>query len=334
MQDLRVLASICSPSGDESCITEYLVKEFSHIYDECYVDNIGNVIVKKKGKTDTSLMLISHMDEIGFMVTFIDERGFIYFDKIGGIAPDIIPGLMLKIHNRNKAVYGVIGIPIWNRDKGLECQFGDLWLDIGAKSREEAMNLVSIGDYISFVPTFEVLNNHAISSKSLDNRVGVYILSKVMKDIASLDLDKTIYAVFSTKEEIGCIGATVAVNNLKPTECIVIDATHATDYPTSLIKTKGDIKINNGVAIGVGADTSVYVSNKLIQLATEHSLDYQREPIPRNSYTEANVIQNSSIGIKTGILSVPCRYMHSPHEICGIDDITTTIRLLKLYCNH
>lgn len=334
MQELRTLASMCSPSGNESCITEYLVKEFSHIYDECYVDNIGNVIIEKKGKSNSSLMLVSHMDEIGFMVTFIDEKGFVYFDKIGGVVSEVTPGLMLKIHNEREDVYGVVGIPIWNRDKPLECRFGDLWLDIGANNRQDAMNLVSIGDYISFVPTFEVLNKNMITSKSLDNRVGVYILSKVMKDIASFDLDKTIYAVFSTKEEIGCIGAAVAANNLKPTECIVIDATHATDYPTSLIKTKGNIKINNGVAIGVGADTSVYVSNKLIQLATEYSLDYQREPIPRNSCTEANVIQNSSIGIKTGILSVPCRYMHSPHEICGIDDITTTISLIKLYCNH
>lgn len=334
MKDLRSLANICSPSGNESCITEYLVKEFSNIYDECYVDNIGNVIVKKKGKTDSSLMLISHMDEVGFMVTFIDDRGFVYFDKIGGVAPEIIPGLMLKIHNKRGCVYGIVGIPIWNRDKAIECQFGDLWLDIGAKSRKEAMNLVCVGDYISFVPTFEKLNKNVISSKSLDNRVGVYILSKVMKNISECDIDKTIYAVFSVKEEIGCIGATVAVNNISPAECIVVDTTHATDYPTCAIKTKGNIKINDGVAIGIGADTSASVCDKLIQLAIENHIYYQKEPIPRNSHTEANVIQNSNLGIKTGILSIPCRYMHSSHEICGVNDINATISLLELYCRY
>lgn len=334
MQDFRSLASICSPSGDESCISQHLQRELSNIYDECYVDNIGNIIVKKKGKTDLAIMLTSHMDEVGFMITFIDDKGFVYFDRVGGVIPEITPGLMLQIHNKNNCVYGVVGVPIWNRDRALECKYGDLWLDIGASSKQEAMNLVDIGDYVTFMPTFEMLNQNVISSKTIDNRAGVYALLETMKRIKSYDLNRTVYAVFSVKEEIGCIGAVVAANSIMPEECIVIDATHATDYPTCTPKIKGDIKINNGAVIGTGADISIIVRDRLIQLAKKHSIKYQIEPIPRNSHTEANVLQNTNIGIKTGILSIPCRYMHAPHEICGVDDINAIISLLELYCRH
>lgn len=333
IKDLQHLTSFCCPSGYENDICQFLVNEFHNLNVEYYVDAVGNVIVKKNGTQDNSIMLMAHMDEVGLMVTFIDDNGYIYFDKVGGVMPEIIPGVQVVIRHSQSTVNGIVGVPIWDRDHHLDCHFGGLWIDIGARSKEEALELVAVGDYVSYSPSFLRLNNDLICSKSLDNRVGVYIILQVFKRLAQDVTEKNIYAVFSAKEEIGCIGSVSATCSINPVEGIIVDMTHATDYPTCEPTRRGDIRINQGVAIGVGADTSIAISQKLIQLSQKNGIRYQIEPFTQNSYTEANAVQKVNSGVKTSVVSIPCRYMHSPQEICGLKDIEEAIRLLCLYCS-
>ena len=332
INNLIALTSIGCPSGNERSISQHLLNEFKGINYNCHIDILGNVIIEKRGRKRSSIMLLAHMDEVGFMVTYIDERGFVFFDKVGGIASEILPGIKVTIHHSQTEVLGVVGVPVWNCEQKMDSSYGKLWIDIGARNREEALKFISIGDYISFTPSFIQLKDDLISSKSLDNRVGTYIIKQVMKALESEETEDSIYAVFSTKEEIGCIGSVSAANGINPKECVVVDMTHSTDYPTSEPTRRGDLRLNQGVAIGLGADISSEMHRSFTDLAQRNRIDYQIEPIPSNSYTEANRIQNVKTGIQTLVISIPCRYMHSPQEVCGIRDISGAIRLLTLYC--
>jgi endoglucanase len=281
-------------------------------------------------------MLIAHADEIGFMVKYIDEAGFIRFTKIGGVDVNLLQGLKVVIYHNEEKIQGVIGKkPIHmktdDKENSKPTEIGELWIDIGVSSKEETEKMVSVGDVITFEPSFTNLPNNLVVCKSADDKVGLLIMAAVLKNLAQYKTDVNLYIVSSVQEEIGLRGAITASYNIKPDVCIAIDVTHATDYPTMNKNIYGDIKLNSGVVIPIGADVNSQLQIQLKEIAIGENINHQIEALPGNSRTDAHVVQISRGGVITGLISIPCRYLHSPIEIVSKIDICSAIRLLTAF---
>lgn len=333
---IKDLCSISSPSGYEINITSFL-KCYLSRYDNIIIteDCIGNIIVEKKGNCNTVVMLVAHCDEIGFAVKYIDESGYIHFSPLGGIDPSIVRGRDVVIKHQEHTVCGVIGArPLFlsKNNKSKDIDISDLWIDIGACSKTEALNIVSIGDPITFKPHFNELSNNIFSSKCIDNRVGVAILISLIDRLQNINTRASLFFVFSVQEEVGLRGVITAGYNIHPNIGIAIDVTHATDYPTINKNAFGEIKLGKGPSIPVGPNFSSLVQNKLRDIATQNHIGYQVESISGFSGTDVAELQLLRGGCKSGLLSIPCRYMHTPIETASYDDVLSAIEILFEFC--
>ena len=333
---IKDLCSISSPSGYEMNITSFL-KCYLSRYDNIIIteDCIGNIIVEKKGNCNTVVMLVAHCDEIGFAVKYIDESGYIHFSPLGGIDPSIVRGRDVVIKHQEHTVCGVIGArPLFlsKNNKSKDIDISDLWIDIGACSKTEALNIVSIGDPITFKPHFNELSNNIFSSKCIDNRVGVAILISLIDRLQNINTRASLFFVFSVQEEVGFRGVITAGYNIHPNIGIAIDVTHATDYPTINKNAFGEIKLGKGPSIPVGPNFSSLVQNKLRDIATQNHIGYQVESISGFSGTDVAELQLLRGGCKSGLLSIPCRYMHTPIETASYDDVLSAIEILFEFC--
>ena len=331
------LTSTPSPSNFEMSVQEILKDFLEQYVDDCWIDVQGNLIAHKKGQSDKTLMLIAHADEIGFMVKYIDEAGFVRFTKIGGVDVNLLQGLKVAIYHNGEKIQGVIGRkPIHMRtdekENGKPTEIGELWIDIGASSKEEAEKMVSIGDIITFETSFSTLPNNLVTCKSTDDKVGLLVMASVLKNLAQYKTDANLYIVSSAQEEIGLRGAITATYNINPDVCIAIDVTHATDYPTVNKNIYGDIKLNSGVVISLGANVNSQLQAQLKELAISKNINYQIQALPIRSGTDANAVQISRGGVITGLVCIPCRYMHSPIEVVSKNDICSAISLLTEFC--
>lgn len=322
-----------APSGHEMEFAEHLYNIIYPISDSCYIDSAGNLIAELKGGGSNRIMVSAHMDEIGFMVSYIDERGFVYFNKIGGVNPSILPGTILTIHHNGEQIPAIVGVPS-NRKDGRceEASYGDLWLDAGFEDKKQALSKIRIGDYITFNESFQKLPNQLIAYKSADNKIGVIIVCLLLYRLYKVSRRLTIDFVFSTGEEIGLMGLKHAISNLAPNKCIVIDAAHATDYPTTNRNLRGELCLNRGIVLATGAEIDEKLFSGLQDTASKLGKSCQIEPIPGNSFTEAHEIKAMDKGIPTAIVSFPCRYMHSNHEIIGLKDVKDIVDILYNYC--
>lgn len=336
---LQSLTSISAPSGYEMPVVHFL-KDMLSIYSNLKIeeDILGNLIVTKKGKTAKTIMLVAHCDEIGFAVKYIDEHGFIRFAPIGGVDVSLLKGQIVNIVHNDTIIQGVVGArPIhfsYNEENTKSFDISDMWIDIGAQDKESAMDLVSIGDPITFNTHYTELDNHLFSAKSVDNRVGVAVLLSVIQQVHALDIDSNIVFVFSVQEEIGLRGAIAAGYVIHPDINIVVDVTHATDYPTANRNAFGDIRLGNGPVIPIGANFSMKIQNMLKFIAEKEGVPYQFESMPGNSGTDAAALQILRGGGASGLLSIPCRYMHTPVEIISYQDLRDAINILISYVIH
>ena len=333
---LKELCSISSPSGYEMNITSHL-KHYLSRYDKIAVteDSIGNIIVKKNGSSNRDIMLVAHCDEIGFAVKYIDESGYIHFSPLGGIDPTILRGRDVVIMHRGAPICGVIGarpVSLSKNNKSKDIDISDLWIDIGVGSRSEALNSVSVGDPITFKPHYNELCNNIFSTKSIDNRVGVAILMTLIDRLHDVGTVENIHFVFSVQEEVGLRGVITAGYNIHPNIGIAIDVTHATDYPTINKNAFGEIKIGGGPSIPVGPNFSSLVQNKLRDIAAQNNIAYQVESISGFSGTDVAELQLLRGGCQSGLLSIPCRYMHTPIETASYDDVLFAIEILFEFC--
>lgn len=326
-----------SPSGSESDIIYKVAGYLRGNVDEICRDVYGNLIAIKRGKTDTKLMLTAHADEVGMMVTYIDENGFLYFQEIGGIDTNLLLGQRVEIHNDKGMVLGVIGkkpIHLQGRDaKAKDYDAEDLWIDIAAKDKKDAESRVEVGDYITYQTQPTTLHGESWISKSLDDKVGLYTLIKVAESLKDKKPEMDVYFVASVQEELGARGVRTATMSIEPDYGIAIDVTHATDYPTCSPQKSGEIKLGSGIVIAKGPNIDPVMGRKLIDLAKQYEIKYQIEPIALPTGTDANFMQVSGKGVKTALLSIPCRYMHSPNEIVSLVDVNEGVRLLTLFCD-
>ena len=335
---LKDLLMTPSPSGSEQPIIKKMAMFLKDYIDELTIDNYGNLIALKYGaNSNKKLMLAAHADEVGMMVTHIDNNGFLSFQEIGGIDTNLLPGQRVEIHNYQGVVTGIIGkkpILLQDRDaKAKDYDAEDLWIDIAAKDKEEAESKVEVGDYITYQTQPVVLQHDVWTSKALDDKVGLLTLVEVAKALDGKQPAMDVYFVASVQEELGARGIRTAALGINPDYGIAIDVTHATDYPTCSPQKSGEIKVGNGIVIAKGPNINKTIGRKLIDLAKQQNIKYQIEPIARPTGTDANFMQVSGTGVKTALLSIPCRYMHSPNEIVSLVDVNEGVRLLTHFCD-
>lgn len=318
MELLRKLLNINSPSGNEEAIRNAVIEEIKPYCDEYCTDPMGNLIAHKKGD-GKRIMIAAHMDEIGIIATHIDNNGFVRFSSVGGLY------VRELVHRRvifGNGVVGVIGSEEEEFNK--KPDIGKLYVDLGKDSADEVLKLISIGDTASFVGE-TVINGERIISKALDNRAGCYMLIETMKKLTNNKND--LYFVFTTQEEVGLRGAKTAAYTVNPEYAIAVDVTDTGDMPECPVM---EVKLGKGAAIKV-MDRSIMcdvdVRTAMIEAAKAHNIPYQLE-IMTDGGTDAGAMHLTRAGVKTGGISLPTRYIHSPSEMADLNDLSSCIELL------
>jgi len=321
MELLKKLVYAFGVPGFEEEIRSIVREHMEKYLDEVKIDRLGNVIGVKNGN-ERKVMLAAHMDQIGFMVRNITDDGFLVISPMGGINPVTLRSRAVRIRGKKGYVYGVIGEkPPHLEKKEEKKEIKDLRVDIGAESREDVENLVSIGDVGSFVPVYYELGNRVVAT-ALDDRSGVYTLLRLMEDFES---KSTVYFVATVQEEIGLRGAAISGFRVYPDIGIAVDVTHA--RMPSISKDEMSIELGKGPTIGIGPTGHPKVVKHFIDLASE--IPYQLEPNPSRSGTDADIIQLAREGVATAVISIPLRYMHSSVEMLDKRDLENTVKLLR-----
>lgn len=334
MKLLKELSLAPGISGFEEEIAKILKRELKDCSDSLEQDSMGNVIATKKGKKGSpSIMLASHMDEIGLMVRFIDKKGFIKFSTIGGINDQMLMNQAVTIHTENGEINGVIGSKPPHITKPAErnkvVKAEDMFIDIGASSDKEACEMVTIGDPITFKSYFEEYPNDLVMGKALDNRVGCYVMIEVLKRVKT---NATVYGVGTVQEEVGLKGAKTSAYKLDPDMAIALDVTLSGDHP-GIKPDEAPVKAGKGPAIvlvdasGRGIITPKVIRELLVKAGDDNEIDYQLE-VSDGGTTDGTAIHLTKEGIPTGVLSVPTRYIHTPVSVCSFKDIESTINLI------
>ena len=312
---LKKLTQTDGVSGDEGAIRAVIEKEIKKYCDEISTDAMGNLIAHKKGN-GKRVMLAAHMDEIGIIVTYIDDLGFIRFGAVGGLDVKDLVGRRVRFKD---GTIGVIGSE--DEEFSKKADINKLYIDIGISDAKKMP--VQIGDRASFVGDYTE-NKTSVISKALDNRVGCYILISALKKIKKNKND--LYFVFTTQEEVGLRGAKTSAYSVNPEYAIAVDVTDTGDTPSA---PKMAVKMGNGAAIKV-MDRSILcdstVRNLMCDVAKKNKIPYQLE-IMTDGGTDAGAIHLTRAGVKTGGISVPSRYIHSPSEMVAKSDVEACVEL-------
>lgn len=328
---------MASPSGSEEQITRLFANIVMPYVDEVFYDVNGNCIAHKKGN-GPKIMFMAHADEVGLMISYIDDKGFLYFNQIGGIDTNILPGQRILIQGKQGLVTGIIGRkPIHlqgESERGKNLSPEDLWIDIAAKDKTDALSKVQVGSVATYATIPVIMSDTYILSKSLDDKIGLAVLIGLAHNLQSLLTDGDIYLVASVQEELGARGAQMVSEAILPEIGIAIDVTHATDYPTMSPAKDGDISLGKGVVIPLGPNMNKGINQKLTSIAESSKIPYQVEAIAKPTGTDARMIQVAGKGIKTGLISIPCRYMHTPSEMASLADADNAIALLTEFLHE
>ena len=337
---LRQLLETPSPSGFEQPIQQVVRDWIKPFADEVTTDRHGNVFAARfpepSNPGPVKILLAGHCDQIGLMVQHIDSDGYLYVQPIGGWDMQILLGQYLTVWTKSGPVTGVIARRAIHLLQGEERtrvpQFSDVWIDIGAKTKEEAESLVRHGDPVTFAFGYRPLRNSLAASPAMDDKVGLWVCMEALRLLHGRTLQAAVYSVSTVAEEIGLRGATTATYAVDPTVGIAVDVTHATDTPGNDRKTQGEIKLGAGPVVFRGPNISPRVFDLLEEIATRHAIPIQVRGVPKATGTDANAIQISRSGVACGLIGIPNRYMHSPVEVIHLDDLSNAARLLAEFC--
>ncbi|MBP86985.1 MAG: hydrolase [Planctomycetaceae bacterium] len=332
---LKELLSTPSPSGYEAAIQTVVREYITPFADEVTTDVHGNVIACKNPDAPLRLMFAGHCDQIGLLVTQIDDAGFIYTQTIGGWDPIQLVGQRMTIWADSGAMPAVIARkPIHllkEEERKQPVKQEDLWLDIGASDKAEAALLIRVGDPVTLELGYQEMRNNLANAPGMDNRTGLWLVMEALRRASEKDLNCGIYAVSTVQEEIGLRGARTSAFGIDPQVAIAVDVTHATDCPTIDKRQQGDVALGKGPVIYRGPNMNPVVTKRLLSLCDEHELPYQLAAIGRATPNDTNTIQVSRAGVATGLVSIPNRYMHSAVETISLDDIDRGADLLAAF---
>lgn len=329
----KELVETPSPSGYEQPAQRVIHQQLEVVASTLETDVMGNQIAYLQGQGGPKLMLAGHCDEIGFMVQYVDDEGFIFFAAIGGVDPHLSPGQRIDIHTANGPIRGVIGKKaihlIEAKDRDTVIKLKDQHIDIGCNNREEVESLIQIGDPVTFAVGVDRLQGDRVTSRAFDDKMGAFIVSQVLKQVqAAGGAVAELYSVSTVQEEIGLRGGATSVYGIDPDVGIAVEVTHATDYPEADAKGIGRVEVGKGPVIARGANINPVLFDLLIATAEKEQIPVQIIGAPRATGTDANVMQLSRGGVATALVGVALRYMHTPVELLSLSDLENTIKLL------
>lgn len=334
LEFLKTLLDTPGPSSYETLPARAWRAQAGGFAAEVSADVSGNSFATLNPAATPRVMLAGHIDEIGVMVTYVDDDGYLSFDTIGGWDHQVFVGQRVQLLGHGGTVSGVIGkkaIHLMEKeDRDKVSKASDLWIDIGAATRAEASARVRIGDPGVLASAVLEFPNGRLVSRSLDNRVGAFVVLEALRLLAQDPPAARVTAAATTREEISTTGggARPGATGLVADVAIVVDVTHATDYPGLDRRKHGDYKLGSGPALTRGAAINPVVFDLLVATAEAERIPYTIEAAPRDTSTDADNVFTALKGVATALVSVPLRYMHSPNEMVALEDLDRTARLL------
>jgi len=326
---LLELLTTPSPSSMEMEIQKKWINYVKEFADEVITDNAGNAVGVLNPNAEFKILLAGHCDEIALVVNRIDDGGFLHFDKMGGINPKAAVGMQVTVLGYEKTITGVIGVNAQHHG-GLKSDFdlGDLFIDCGYQSKEEAEKEVQIGDLCVYKVNPEILKDRYITGRGLDNRTGLFIVAEVLKRLSEKDINVGVYAASTVNEETNMGGAYFAASGINPTMAIACDVTFATDYPGVNKNKYGDVRLEKGPVLAKGAPINIKMNKLLENSAKKLDINVQYELTPRMTGTDADKMRFTGKGVPIALVSLPLRYMHSPVETASFIDMEQEMELL------
>jgi putative aminopeptidase FrvX len=337
---LRDLLDAPAPSGFETAAARVWRAEAETFARDVDVDVAGNSYASAGTPDGPRIMLAGHVDEIGLMVTHVDDEGLLYIDGIGGWDPQVLVGQRIRFLTRKGDIVGVVGRKpihlIKPDEKEKAVKITDLWVDIGARSLQEATERgVRVGDPGVVDTRVIELGNRMIASRAVDNRIGAYVVLEVLRALSQGEAPAAhVTAVATTQEEIGYSGggARPSAFRVDPRLAVVVDLTFATDTPGIEKKQLGDHKIGSGPVLSRGSSIHPLMFERMAETAEREGIPYTIQGSPRLTSTDADAIYLQRLGVATSVVSVPNRYMHGPNEVVSMEDVEATIRLITAFC--
>ncbi len=332
---LRALLTAPGTSGFETKPADVWAQQARSYGADVKRDAYGNVYATFGAGGKPRVMLAGHLDEIGLLVTYIDKEGYLYFKGVGGWDSQQLVGQRVRVVGYKGELLGVIGKkPVHlmeSEERSKVSKIESLWIDIGAKSGDEAKAHVRAGDFaVIEQPTLELLGGRLVG-KAIDNRIGAFIVLEAARRAAENQGGAEVVAVGTVQEEIGGIGAYIASHTLQPDAAIAVDVTHATDVPTVDIKREGEKPLGSGPELTVGSYAHRGVTVRLIETAEAEGVPFTIGTSPAHTYTDADDIAKNRSGVPTAVVSVPNRYMHSPNEMIDPEDVENVIKLIAAF---
>lgn len=326
-----------SPSGFEVRAARRWRQEASSFAGIVDHDIAGNSWASNHADGRAHVVIEGHIDEIGFIVTYIDDEGYIWIDRIGGWDDQVVVGQRVVISGRGGDVHGVIGKKAAHllkpEDRKHVTELSEVWIDIGASDRNDAQSRVQVGDpaVIDIAPL--QLTDDLLVSRSLDNRIGSFIALEALRKVGEAT-DHRVTALAASQEEITMAGAINAAHRLNPDVVIAIDVTHATDYPGAGKKADNDVKLGGGPVLTRGAAVNDTVFAALREAANSADIPVAVQGAGRSTGTDADGFRRSGIPSAIGLISIPNRYMHSPNEMVSLSDVNATVDLISAFVQN
>jgi endoglucanase len=335
---LRTLVNTPSPVGHETRGQRVWLDYAKQFADETYSDAYGNCVAVLNKGGSPRLMLAAHADEIAMAVNYIDDNGYLYVRRMGGVDAAITKAQRVVIHTAKGQVKGVVGnvaphLTSKNDDNHKQPKIHELFIDIGVAKRAEAEKLVRVGDPLTLVDEFDILRGDLAVARAFDNRIGTFAVAEALRLLKASGgkLHAEVCAVSNVQEEVGLLGARQIAYSLKPDVALVVDVTHATDYPTVNKAQHGDVKIGKGPAVTHGGCNHPEVVARIEAVAKATKIPLQHEAMSSTSGTDTDVIFWTRGGIASGLISLPNRYMHSPVEVVSLKDLEMIPQLLAAF---
>jgi putative aminopeptidase FrvX len=337
-ESLRFLKSLVetgAPSGYEQPAQQLFAQYVGDYADAVRSDVMGNAIAVANSGGSPRVMLAGHADEIGFLVRYVNDEGFIYFAPVGGWDAEIVVGQRVTVHTAAGPLPGVIGkraIHLMDQeDRKKKSELHTLWIDVGLSGRKAVEERVSIGDPVTMAAAFTPLAGDLAAAKSFDNRMAVFVVAETLRLLHGRSYAAAVHAVSTVQEEIGLRGARTSSFGVDPEVGIAIDVCHSTDYPDSDRRKIGDIRLGAGPVISRGANINPGVFELLVRAGREEEIPHQIEAAPGGTGTDANAMQLNKAGMATGLVSVALRYMHTPCEVLSLVDLDNAARLCAAF---
>lgn len=335
---LKRLLMAPGPSGYERPIQNVVRDYVQSFADEVKTDVHGNVAVVKNPGAAVRLMFAGHCDQIGLIVTQIDDQGFIYSQAIGGWDPQQLIGQRMVIWTDHGPVSAVISRKpihlLTDEERKQVVKLEDIWLDIGAKDKADAASVVRIGDPVTLQLGYQELRNGLANAPGMDNRTGLWVVIEGIRRASQSSLQCALYAVSTVAEEIGLRGAKTSAFGIDPHVGIAVDVTHATDCPKIDRRQQGEVGLGKGPVIFRGPNMNPVVTRRLMDLCGRRQIPFQISAIGRATPNDANMLQIARAGVATGLVSIPNRYMHSAVETIALDDLDRAADLLAAFASE